>query len=388
MIKEDIKNRKVLFIIDTLQGSGAERSLVEIALHFSSYVPVFVHLYKGEMLKPLLEKKGVKVYSLNISAKYGFKEAVKELNSIYKIENPDIVHSTLFRADMVSRRMKKRFPQIPLVGSFVNNSYTRLRYKNKSLPMKMKLWLAYKLDKISAKKVDFFISNSETIKAAEGCALNIADNKIQVIYRGRDLQKYNKINADELRRLKSELAIEGKNVLLNVSRLIERKAQLDIIRCLPEVLKNFPNTVLFIAGHGDYKVVLEKEITKLNLQHHVQLLGRRQDIPELLQLSNLFIYPSYAEGLPGALIEAMMAEKIIIASDIGENLECVNQDSAFIFKRGNISELIHYINYALGNLSKVQSKGITARKQAAEKFEISTIAEKYELVYEKQLKEK
>jgi glycosyltransferase involved in cell wall biosynthesis len=374
--------KKVIFIIDTIQGSGAERSLVEIARYFKNYTPIFVHIYKGDMLKPELERSGIKVYSLNLEKKYGFKDAVEKIIPIYQKEQPDLVHATLYRADMVARKLKSKFPDIPLIGSFVNNSYTPLRYKNQRLVMKLKLWVAFQIDKRSAKKVDFFISNSETIKKAEGGALGVPQSKIEVIYRGRDISRYANHDEKKLNEIKKSLSIEGKNVLINVSRLIQRKAQLDIVNALPAILKEFPDTVLLIAGHGEYKSILEERILELGLQNNVILLGRRMDVPELLELSNVFVYPSYAEGLPGALIEAMMAGKLIVASDIGENLECVDENSALIFKKGRVSELEEKIIYALKNSSKLESLGDNARIQAAEKFEIQNIADKYETLYD------
>lgn len=376
-----MSKKKVLFLIDTIQGSGAERSLVQIAKYFTSYDPIFVHIYKGDMLKPELEKAGISVYSLNIEDKYGFKDAINQLIPIYKKEKPDLVHSTLYRADVVARRLKKKFPEIPLIGSFVNNSYTPMRYHKQGFVMKLKLWVAYQMDKRSSKKVDFFISNSETIKKSEGGSLNVPMSKIEVIHRGRDFSQYDNHNEEKLKSIKSSLELEGKNVLINVSRLIHRKAQLDIINALPTVLEEFPDTVLLIAGHGEYKSILEKRAAELRIEEHVKLLGRRMDVPELLELSKIFVYPSYAEGLPGALIEAMIAEKLIIASDISENMECVDSNSALIFKKGNINELAEKIIYSLKNYSNLHNFGKNAKIQASKKFEIQNIADQYEEVY-------
>ena len=376
------QSKKVIFIIDTLQGSGAERSLVEIAKHFAHFTPVFVHVYKGDMLKPQLEEDGIGVYSLGIDKKYGFKKAAKLLNTIYHKEKPVLVHSTLFKSDMIARRLKKKFPKIPLVGSFVNNSYLPQRYENEGLVKRIKLWLAYQMDKQSAKRVDFFISNSETIKRAEGNALAVPDSKIRVIYRGRDLKKFDHSdNTGGLGDKKASLGIKGENILLNVSRLIQRKAQLDIVNALPTVLETFPDTILLIAGHGEYHDILINRAEALGIQSHVKLLGRRQDVGELLELSKVFVYPSYAEGLPGALIEAMMARKLIIASNIGENLECVDQKSALIFQKGEVGELAEKIVYALKNYPRLQQLGQTARTLAEEKFEINSIAQQYEELY-------
>ena len=381
--------KKVLFLIDTLQGSGAERSLVEIATNFQDYTPIFVQVYKGNMLKPLLQKAGIKVYSLEIEKKYGFNEAVKLLTAIYQEERPSLVHSTLFKSDIIARRMKKKFPKTPLIGSFVNNTYNPKRYKNVSFINKVKLWMAYQMDRQSARRVDFFISNSETIKKAEGSALAVPQSKIKVIHRGRDLSKFSgNANEASLRSKRSSLGIEGKDVLINVSRLIERKAQLDIVNALPTVLKEFPDVVLLIAGHGEYHDLIESRAMALNISDKVKLLGRRQDVTELLELSKVFVYPSYAEGLPGALIEAMMAQKLIIASNIGENLECVDENSALIFNKGQVDELADKILFALTNFSSLQHLGENARKLAKEKFQIQKITNKYEELYDEILGKK
>ena len=378
-----ISKKKVLFIIDTLQGSGAERSLVQIARHFKIYTPIFVHIYRGDMLKPQLNDAGIKVYSLNIEGKYGFKDAVNQLIPLYNNVKPDLVHSTLYRADLIARRLKKKFPEIPLIGSFVNNSYTPLRYKDQSLLMKIKLWVAYQMDKKSARTVDFFISNSETIKHSEGGALGVPLSKIEVIYRGRDFTEYNNVDPSSIDKIRNTLDLDGKNVLINVSRLIQRKAQLDIINAMPAVIKAYPSTVLLIAGHGEYRDILNERAAELKIQNHVKLLGSRTDIPELLNVSDIFVYPSYAEGLPGALIEAMMTGKLIIASNIGENLECVNEESAMIFEKGEIDQLSQKIIYGIQNYSNLKNLRENAQKQAKQKFEIQNIADKYEDVYDR-----
>ncbi|WP_423818754.1 glycosyltransferase family 4 protein [Salinimicrobium sp. TIG7-5_MAKvit] len=374
---------KVLFLIDSLQGSGAERSLVDIAINFTQIEPIFVHIYEGSMLKEDLENKGIKVYSLNLSRSSSYKDAVKVLVPIYLQEQPDVVHSTLYNADMIARKLKSQFPEIPLVGSFVNNSYTPLRYRNKSIVMKLKLWRAYLLDKVSSKKVDFFISNSQTIKQSEGNALSVPFDKIEVIYRGRNVERFENINCDKVEKLVQEYNLEGKNVLLNVSRLIERKAQFDIIKALPAILKDFPNTILIFAGHGNQEVYLRDLAKSLNVENNTIFLGRSTNVPELLHLSDLFVYASYAEGLPGALIEAMMSEKIIIASNIGENLECVDQESALIFEKGNVAELTEKILYALKNKEQLTVLGKEAKTQAIQKFDINIISRKYEDRYSK-----
>ena len=373
---------KILFVIDTIQGSGAERSLVEIALHFTRHTPVFVHVYEGDMLRPLLEDAGIKVYSLHTPDPRNFSKAAKNLAAIYEEEKPDIIHSTLFRSDAITRKLKKKY-SIPLVSSFVNNSYNPLRFKNQSLSSQIKLRLVQLYDTYTSRRVNFFISNSETIKHAKAKSTLVPFNKVKVIYRGRDVQKFDdKIEKARLVELKESLGIKNQKVILNVSRLIERKGQMDMIEAMPQILEKFPDTILFIAGHGVFKEKLEQRAVKLGIKENVMLLGRRMDVPNLLAIANIFVYPSYFEGLPGALIEAMMAKKIIISSNIPENLECVNEESAIIFERGNVADLSNKVNFALQNEESLTYLGENAKRTAVKKFDIRNVAKEYEMTYD------
>src|SRR5690606_10586584 len=105
------------------------------------------------------------------------------------------------------------------------------------------------------------------------------------------------------------------------------------------------------------------------------LLGNRKDIPELLTLADFFVFPSWFEGLPGSLIEAMMAGTPIIASNIPENLECVNEEIALIFRKADPGDLKTKLHWALDNKLEMMERAIEAKRIAATKFDINYIVE-------------
>lgn len=369
---------KVLIIIDTLRVGGAEISLVKIAQRLKKVTPVFVHIYKEDTFKPELVQSGIKVYSLCISQNYGYIKAIKKLIPIYEFEKPDIIHSTLLRASVIAGILKFKYPHIPLIGSFVSNPYT---FKNENLWMKFKLLTTYLQDRISAKKVDFFISNSQTIKRKKGDALLVDSEKIEVIYRGRNLKEFESIDLPEVQRFKDDYDLNDKNIILHVSRLVKGKGQEDLILAFSEVVNRIPDTILLIAGSGGQETSLKQEVERLSLSKNVIFLGKRKDIPLLLSSSEIFVFPSYAEGLPGALIEAMMSGKIIIASDIEENMECVDETNALIFRKGDVKELSGKICFAIKNKKNLKDLQSNATKMALEKFDIQNIADKYDNFY-------
>ncbi|GGD30258.1 glycosyltransferase family 4 protein [Flavobacterium orientale] len=373
--------KKILYILDTFETGGAEKSLLDIAIQNKAVETVFVTLYKGNQLAEAAQQAGIKVISLNRPEKYAFGKIAQLLKPIIQEEKPDLIHATLFRADIVSRKVKRYF-KIPLVSSLVNNSYIEERYQQLSLLGKLKLNCIQRYDALTAKKVDHFISNSQTIKQSNAKALSLPLEKIKVIFRGRDLSKFLSLSQEQLSTTKKELnIIENQVTLLNVSRLLERKGQLDLLQAMKSIVITHPNVKLYIAGEGFYRSVLENYIQENNLQSHVELLGNRNDIPYLLQLADVFVFPTHYEGLPGALIEAMMAEKTIVCTAIPENKECVSAQEAVFFKKGDVSNLVTTLQEVINQPHHFSALGKNARIAAIEKFSIAKVVEQYNTLY-------
>jgi len=372
---------KVLFLIDSLEGYGAEKSIVQIALHLKEVTPIFIHLYKGDKLKPSLELRGIKVYSLQLDSEYSFKEAVNSIIPIINKEKPEIIHSTLFRADVVARKLKKVFPHIFLVGSFVSNSYGINRYKQLSPISRIKLFSTQLKDRMTAGKVDFFVCNSKAIKKSNIRALGIPGNKVKVIYRGRCIEDYLP-TTESVNLLKKELNLDEQLVFLNVSRLHKGKGQLDLLKAFKVLNAQNPNTVLLIAGEGSFRGELEELIKSLGLEKNVSLLGYREDVAKLLALADYFVFPSYFEGLPGALIEAIISKTPSIVSDIAENRECFVENGALFFKSGNIKELGDKMKEAL-IIRDWKERTESSLENARKNFEIKKVSREYESFYRK-----
>lgn len=377
---------KVMFIIDSLEGYGAEKSIVEIALRMQHVVPVFINLYGGGNLTSKLEKRGISVYSLNISKTYGFKEAVNKIVPIIEREKPDIIHSTLYRADLISRKLKGVFPNITLVGSFVSNSYGKNRYRHLSILSKLKLLSTQIKDRLTARKVDFFLCNSNAIKNSNVKALNVDRNKVEVIYRGRCLEDFN--NSTKAKpSLLEELNWNGGKVFLNVGRLNKGKGQIDLLNAFKIINAEDPDTLLILAGEGSLRSELESMILEYRLQKKVFLLGYREDIPSLLRMADFFVFPTYYEGLPGSLVEAIISKTPAIVSDIPENRECFPGDEALFFPPGDIDELSSQMKLAL-KMEDWEWRTNRAAINASEKFNIQRISADYENFYQKIFRQK
>lgn len=355
---------KVVFLIDSLQTGGTEKSLIKLALSFKQVKPIFITLFEKNDFKDEIISNGIEFHSLDLKKTYSFHKLVKPLRYLIREINPDIIHSSLFYADMVSRRLNIG---IPIINSLVSNSYSQRRFMGLKFSLKLKLKAIQFMDFFSSHKVDLFLANSETIKEHYIRALNINSNKIKVIYRGREIPQLQHKNNET----------EGK-IFLFVGRLIESKGIQELIEAFSLINKD--NYNLQIVGEGPFRSELEKLISKFNLKANVQLMGSQQNVNKFFEKADYFVFPSHYEGLPGALIEAMMAKVPIIASDIPENKECLTSDMALFHKVRNSQDLATQLQAAL-TTQDWPIKTQLAYTHACKHFDIHHITQTYEETY-------
>lgn len=99
-----------------------------------------------------------------------------------------------------------------------------------------------------------------------------------------------------------------------------------------------------ICGEGTLKEELTQLIKQYGLENQVRLLGYRDDIHHLLAESDIFVFPSFREGLPVSVMEAMATGLPVLASDIRGNHDLiVHEKGGFLFESGNVEDLVHYL---------------------------------------------
>ena len=366
---------KVLYIIDSLKAYGAEKSLALLASSFKDVEPVFISLNNDLELKPFLESKGIRVYSGIDREEISKKKLLKKIEEIIKNEKPCIIHSTLFKSDSISRKLKRIFPEIILVGSLVSNSYSKNRYKTLSIFSKLKLFTTQLQDRLSIKHVDHFVSNSQAIVETNKKALGLPGKKINVIHRGREVPIVNKDATSELKE-----RYKGKKVFISVGRLCKNKGQKDLVKVFKKLDLKTLNILLLIIGDGPDYEELKMAIKSSNLQDHIHLLGYREDVQSFYEVADYFIFPSHFEGLPGALIEAVFAKVPCLVSDIPENRECLPEGGGVYFEAGNIHSIVFKIKESL-EINNWKERVDKNYEYAINHFSLELAAKKYEEFY-------
>lgn len=147
--------------------------------------------------------------------------------------------------------------------------------------------------------------------------------KIMVIPNGVDTNIFrpkNEIAEEDQLILAEKLGLKSDNrVIISVSRLVEKNGLTDLIASLVYVKETTPLIKLIIIGQGPLEKELKQQIKKLNLSNEVLFLGQieNKQLPAYLKLGDIFVRPSYSEGLGNSFLEAMAVGLPIIGTPVG-----------------------------------------------------------------------
>lgn len=128
-------------------------------------------------------------------------------------------------------------------------------------------------------------------------------------------------------------------LVLSVGELNHNKNHETVLRAMAQC--NDPNLFYMIAGRGELDTYLEQTALSLGLQDHFRLLGFRNDVPELYKAADLFVHPSFREGLPVSVMEAIASGLPVLCSDIRGARELTLSEQRF--QPDNASELANLI---------------------------------------------
>lgn len=363
---------RVFFVIDTLANAGTENSYLKLLPKLSEdLVVTLVYLYADHSLLEAFQKSGIQVCFLDIQAKYSFYEGFNKLRHLVGREKPDVIVSSLYRSNLVSR-MVCLATGVPLIGTLVNDSYNPTRIGEHKGMSYWKFKIAWLLDKWTSFIPVFWISNSISLVQSHQYTLGINPLKTAVVYRGRNIPKKSFEKKGELKHF------------IGYGRLIRRKGWTELIDAFVLVNHRYPSCSLTIYGDGPMKSELQAQISHKGLVGKVFLTGNIPNVQEKLYDYDCFVFPSWYEGFSGALVEAMAVGIPIIASEIPMNLEAIKcGENALTYPVQKSSELFDQMIYAIENPEEMAFLGKNARIEAIKRFDSEKIAMDYQAILKK-----
>ena len=192
---------------------------------------------------------------------------------------------------------------------------------------------------------------------------------------GIDVEHFSPVNSDKLRK---ELGLEGKKVIVSVGRLVHRKGQDHLIESLPEIVKRVPNAHLLMVGKGPYLDHLAKLVAANNLENHVSFIGRIQyaELPQFICVGDVFAMPSRSrlaglevEGLGIVYLEASSCGLPVVAGSSGGAPDAVIQGVTGVVVDGTDNvEIAEAIISLLNDPDKAKRMGAAGRQWIIESW--------------------
>jgi glycosyltransferase involved in cell wall biosynthesis len=142
-----------------------------------------------------------------------------------------------------------------------------------------------------------------------------------------------------------------------------------------------PRARLLLVGTGPLRSELERQIVASGLQESVHLLGKREDVPEILNAADVFVLSSDYEGNPLSVMEAMAAGKPMICTAVGGVPELVEDGCGLLVPPRDAQALSKAMNHILENPNARRSMGAKSARRAVEHFDLRAMTEAYEDLY-------
>jgi glycosyltransferase involved in cell wall biosynthesis len=360
---------KVLFVIDGLGTGGAERSLAELlpGLDTSGIRSVVVCLRdRAEGVKRHVIDDGVDVRILHGTTI----SHVRELRRIIRTEAPDLIHTTIFAANVVGRLASVGLPPVVLT-SLVNTPYTPIRLQDPQV-RRLSLAAVRTLDMVTARTLtDHFHAISFAVADWAVEEMGLAPSRITVIERGRDPGRLGTPGPARRANARRRVGLsEVDEVVIAVGRQEFQKGHRYLIEAIAGLKAQRPRLVLLIAGReGSSSSELKRLASRPELQESVRFLGHRDDVPDLLAAADVFAFPSLFEGLGCALLEAMALGLPIVASDIPAIREVVEEGrNADLVPPGSADAIASALDRLLDDPERRQRYGARGRIIFSERF--------------------
>lgn len=338
-----------------------------------------------------IKTSGVNLINTNIDRSINPISNLKTIIAIYKIlkkERPEIVHVHTPIAAVLGR-IAARLANVPIIVYTAHGFYFHENMK-KSIYR-----LCFNIEKYMGKFfTDFIFTQSEedAIVAKRGKFLR--EDRILQIGNGVDtVGIFNKRNIKEIevKSIKESLSIQNDEIVISfIGRLVEEKGILDLLEAFKMSDKDkFKLLIIGDLDNGERDLKCKEILKKYKEEKNIYFLGNRRDINLLLHITDIFCLPSYREGMPRSIIEAMAMECAVIATNIrGSREEVVHGETGFLVPLKSSEEIAEKFSILEKDRELLKHMKEQGRKRAEQLYDEKKVVYKQLKIFGNLLKEK
>ncbi|MBA2749110.1 MAG: glycosyltransferase family 4 protein [Tatlockia sp.] len=333
-----------------------------------------------------LQQQGYIIHPLKIERRISI---FSNLNSIYQLvklirkNKYDLIHVHTPIASVLARIAAKIAGAKRVVytahGFYFHDNMPRKQYR-----------FYYMVEKLSGLLTNLILTQSrEDLAIAEKTGL-CSPQKLRYLGNGVNIERFclSNLNRECQQQRKRDLKLpDFVPIIATTGRITAEKGYLELVKALVKLRSQLNVHLLVIGGQlsserDAFQSQLNSFIQEHNLEDCVTFTGLCSDIPELLGLVDVFTLPSYREGLPRSILEAMAMELPVVATDIRGCREAViHNQTGLIVPPQNSNQLAEALSTILTNTQLKKSFGKAGRQRVEaeydERFVFERLAQSY-----------
>lgn len=353
---------------------GGESYLLSLVEHLDKEIfdPVVLSFTEGPMVDQL-KSMGIPTHVIHSEKPFDI-SVWRKVRRLMEQENIELVHAHGTRACSNMYRASNRLG-IPLIYTCHGWSF----HPDQSVWVRK---MRIKGEQLLTRKADVNIcvsfANRETGKKL------FKNFDAEVIHTSINTQKFNA--SGSYKDVRKELGIPGEALLFAyIARFTYQKQPLKMVEAFARVEKSLPSAQLLMVGDGEESPGVKEKIQSLGLGEKIILQPFRQDIPDVLYATDIFVLPSLWEGFPIALVEAMAMGKVVIATNVDGTPEIVqHEENGLLIGTDAIVEDLSRAMIRLGNdndlRQRLQQQAISTTQNL---FNVQTMVNQNEAIYKR-----
>lgn len=355
---------------------GSERHVLQLAagLRQRGHHAGIACLFQEGLLAPEIRKEGIPFACLNASGSWGVQTLGRILDWIRA--NPmDILHTYLFGFHFFAG-FPARWAKVPVILSS--------RREIANWQKRRHAWL----ENLGNLFVDRVVSCSKAVETRVLTKEKISPQKVTTIYNGIDLGKFHSLGQSV--RIRESFQIPRDAPLVGtVANMAIEKGYPYLLEASERVLRANPRVWFLFVGFGPLEKEMKEKARKIPKGGQIVFAGARRDIPDLMEVMDLFVLASVIEGFPNVLLEAAAMAKPVIATQVGGIPELIESGrNGLLVPPRNGTALSDAILSLLGDRARAAHLGRLAQEKIKRDFQLERMVNQYEELYLSLLKEK
>lgn len=363
-----LTTKTILYLSTSSGPGGAERVISNLSASLDpARFRAILCLFRPGWIQTHTESRAVSTYVIPTHGMFDWRWMLR-FKRLLKAEHVDLIHAHEFDAN-VQGTLVAVLSGIPVVATVHGKNYfwekgrRRLAYR----------WVSRRATMVAV---------SQDLKHFLVEKVGIDPGHVKVVYNGVDALP--QIDSSDIRKCREELELpSGSQIVGVIGNLYPVKGHQYLIASIPSVLAKCPNTTFIFAGRGQLEAELRSQALQLGVDERIRFLGLREDIPRILSILDVFVLPSLSEGLSMAILEAMIAGKPVIATNVGGNPELVEDgETGYLVPSQNSQTLADRLITVLTNRDRALKFGTTGQRHAQGRFSLQTMVHEYQALYD------